>query len=560
MAPQLKRPILLGGVGLATGLWLLESMSSLPAEGGFGFTGLLALSAGAWWLKQRATAESEPVPELRVPQIDRAMVDGAIAQTQTTLTQLEAEIAAAQDSAASPSNAESQTVRSPEFDALQARLKQLTADLDRQELRFALLGGQAVGKTTLAHTLAKHWRPKSVSKIRFMDTPQLFALELGLPGEPASTAETSSIEKRSIGTQPVENWTVPQSVLGADLLLFVTAGDITETERRCLAWLKGQAARLIVVVNKQDLHLPEQQAQVLAQVRQNLKEILPTGDVVAIAAQPAPIRRVRQDALKLDPSTSAPSPAQAENNSSPLQSLTQPDPNLALLLDRLNQLIIAEPAQELTWATACHSANAMAEEAKALLNQLRRRRASKVIDQYQWVAAGAAFINPVPTLDLLATGAVNSQLILDLSKIYRQPLSTDHAKTMATTLAEMLIKLGLVEVSSKMLGIALKTNGATYVAGGLIQGASAAYLTRTVGSSLMEYFEVLEVAGELPQSQSMEQLKQIVQRVFTASRQSPALQRFARQAIGKLTAEPVAEPITDLVAEPTVKAVAQPSN
>jgi len=518
----------------------------LPGEGGFGFTGLLALSAGAWWLKQRATAEIEPVPELRVPQIDRAMVDGAIAQTETTLTQLEAEILAANSSTASPPKPDPQALQSPEFDALQIRLKQLTAELDRQELRFALLGGQAVGKTTLAHALAQHWQPKSVRKIRFMDTPQLFATELGLPSEAASRVETLSVEKRLAGIQSTNSWAVPQSVLGADLLLFVTAGDITETERCCLAWLKQQAARLIVVINKQDLHLPEQQAQVLAQVRRNLKDILPTWDVVAIAAKPTPIRLVNAST----PGSDLPPP----------QSLTQPDPSLALLLDRLNQLIIAEPAQELTWATACHSANALAEEAKALLNQLRRRRASKVIDQYQWVAAGAAFINPWPTLDLLATGAVNSQLILDLSKIYRQPLSTEHAKTMATTLAEILIKLGLVEVSSKMLGIALKTNGATYVAGGLIQGASAAYLTRTVGSSLMEYFEVLEVTGESPQSQSMEQLKQIVQRVFTASRQSPALQRFAKQAIGKLTAETAAEPVAKPVAEPVAKTVAQASN
>ncbi len=498
MAPQLKRPILLGGVGLATGLWLLESLSSAPMDGGFGLTGVLALSAGAWWLKSRASSDIERVPEIRVPQIDRAMVEGAIAQTRETLTQLEGETSSAE---------------TPALGTLQARFNQLTTDLDRQELRFAMLGGQAVGKTTLANVLAQRWQPKGVSKISFMDTPQLFATELTTAGD------TTTITMAA-------DWAVPQSVLGADLLFFVTAGDVTDTERRCLAWLKERVARLIVVVNKQDQHLPQQQAEVLSQVRRNLKDILPTGDVVAIAADPSPIRL-----LTSNDSGEAPNP-----------SLKTPEPSLSLLLDRLDQLIIAEPAQELIWATLCHSANALAEEAKAILNQLRRQRANKIIDQYQWVAAGAAFINPVPSLDLLATGAVNSQLILDLSKIYRQPLSTDHAKTMATTLAEMLIKLGLVEVSSKMLGIALKTNGATYVAGGLIQGASAAYLTRTVGSSLMEYFEVLEVTGELPESQSMEQLKQMVQKAFQASRQSPVLQSFAKQALQKLKSEPETVP------------------
>lgn len=498
MASQLKRPILLGGVGLATGLWLLESISSTPMNGGFGLTGVLALSAGAWWLRSRACSEIELVPEIRVPQIDRAMVEGAIAQARETLTQLEAETSSA---------------KTPDLAALQARFTQLTADIERQELRLAMLGGQAVGKTTLANVLAQQWKPKGVRKISFMDTPQLFAAELTTTG-----GDTTMITAKT-------DWAVPQSVLGADLLFFVTAGDVTDTERRCLAWLKERVARLIVVVNKQDQHLLEQQALVLSQVRKNLKDILPTGDVVAIAAQPAPIRLLTQNEA---------------GESSP--SLKVQEPSLSLLLDRLNQLIIAEPAQELVWATLCHSANALAEEAKAILNQLRRQRAGQVIDQYQWVAAGAAFINPVPTLDLLATGAVNSQLILDLSKIYRQPLSREHAKTMATTLAEMLIKLGLVELSTKMLGIALKTNGATYVAGGVIQGASAAYLTRTVGSSLMEYFEVLEVTGELPESQSLEQLKQMVQKAFQASRQSPVLQSFAKQALQQLKPEPETVP------------------
>ena len=111
---------------------------------------------------------------------------------------------------------------------------------------------------------------------------------------------------------------------------------------------------------------------------------------------------------------------------------------------------------------------------------------------------------------------------------------------MATAMAEMLIKLGVVEVSTQLLGTVLKTHGVTYLAGGAIQGASAAYLTRVVGMSLAAYFEELAVTGAVPEEQSMEQLKQVLQRTFQASRQTSVLQAFATQAMQRLKPEKVA--------------------
>jgi uncharacterized protein len=377
----------------------------------------------------------------------------------------------------------------------------------------ASVGGQAVGKTSLMNGLAQQWQPPAVAKLTLLDTPQIFS------SDPASA---------QLAAADHPDWAIPQAVLGADLLLFVTAGDITATEQQCLRWLKPQVARLLVVVNKQDQHLPADQVKVLSQVRQSLREIVPAGDVMAIAAQPAPIKLLQSQA---DGSTVEPA------------QVTPGEPQLALLLDRLDQLMVAEPMPQLVWGTLCHNAQALTAEAKTLLNQLRRQRAGRIVDQYQWVSAGAAFLNPLPSLDLLATAAVSAQLVADLAKIYRQPLSADHAKTLAAALAEMLIKLGLVEVSTQLLGVVLKGNSVTYLAGGMIQGASAAYLTRTVGLSLMDYFETLAVTGEVANTTSLQQLKQALQRTFEAGRQGKLLQSFASQAVQQLQPKDPAEPV-----------------
>jgi uncharacterized protein (DUF697 family) len=67
------------------------------------------------------------------------------------------------------------------------------------------------------------------------------------------------------------------------------------------------------------------------------------------------------------------------------------------------------------------------------LNQVRRDRALPIIEQYQWIAAAAAFANPVPALDLLATAAISAQVVSDLGAIYQQKFSLQQAQAAAKT-------------------------------------------------------------------------------------------------------------------------------
>ena len=144
----------------------------------------------------------------------------------------------------------------------------------------------------------------------------------------------------------------------------------------------------------------------------------------------------------------------------------------------------------------------------------------------------AAFGNPLPSLDLLATAAVNVQLVMNLGKIYQQKLSLEQAKVAAKTLAEMLVKLGLVEVSTQLVTAALKQNPITFVAGGATQGLSAAYLTHIAGLSLIEYFEDCEETAQMARGSGLdgERFASIVKRVFETNRRKTFIQSLIRQA------------------------------
>lgn len=464
-----RRPILVGGIGLSLALWLLDNLQhSISEWGEVTLLGLMAAGAGFWWLQQRSlkTPSFTPTPHLAT----RETAQQAIAQAETALNLLAAE-----------------TPNSDANQALTTHLSQLTAQLDRQTLHLSITGGKAVGKTSLLQALQSQWVPQQPQTLSFQETSPLF-------------------------TQTEANANLP-----SDLVLFLIAGDITDSEFQTLSQLAAER-RVVLVWNKQDQYLPTQQSQISEQLRLRMQGILATEDVVATAASPTSLK-VRQH----QPDGTV--QEWMENQTPQIQPLTQ----------RLTQ-ILAQESQPLIWANTARQAVTLKSQAKTLLNTARRDRALPLIEQYQWIAAAAAFANPVAALDLLATAAIGTQLVIDLGTIYQQKFSLDQAKTVAGTLASQMLKLGLVELSTQTLAGLLKTNTLTFVAGGLVQGVSAAYLTRIAGLSLIESFQAQDLQTPATDVNTLTlNLAKTLQTVFKQNQQVTFLQSFIQQVTNRLS-------------------------
>jgi len=479
MSVKLRRPILVGGVGLSFSLWLLQSLHHSVTElGEIGFYSAIAVGS-ILWLSQNKV--KKPLQQYEVPQ-NRATVEKAIAQAESIVSQLEAE---AKEHTSSTQ--------------LREQVEQLQAQLNRQELRVAITGGQAVGKTTLMQVLAS-WVEQTVQPLHLEETPALFT-----GADASSTAETAALQK----------------AIAADLVLFVTAGDLTEPELQILQQLATLHCNTVLVCNKQDQYLPEERAAVLFSLQQRLQSLPRSNNVAMVAASPHYIK-VRQH----------------QSDNSVQEWIEQPLPEVKQLTAELTA-ILEQQAQQLVWATTQRAALALQAEAKAVLNTVRRNRALPIIERYQWIAAATSFANPVPALDLLAAAAINGQLVMELGTIYQQKFSLQQAQTAAGTLGSLMLKLGLVELSTQTIGGVLKSNAITFVAGGAVQGVSAAYLTRLAGMSLIEYFQEQDAATS--SSLNLERLKQILQRVFQQNQRLSFLQSFAQKAVGML---PSAQPVT----------------
>ena len=482
MAVKLRRPILVGGVGLSFALWLWQSWhQSLFQLGEIGLLSTIAIGGGLWLLNRQTTAITPSSSEAVA--VNRETAAQAIAQAEAVVNQLTAE---AENLAGSE---------------LLQQVTQLTAELDRQEIRIAITGGKAVGKTTLLQVLATSWMPQMPQQLKLSETPALF------------TATTDNALAATLAT-----------AIASDLVLFVTTGDLTESELQAWQQLTAANQQTVLVLNKQDQYLPEDRATVLTTLQQRISSYPQA--VVATAAVPSWLK-VRQHQL----------------DGAVQEWQEQRQPEITQLTQQLTQTI-NQVGQQLVWATTRRAALALKTAAQTELNHIRRDRALPIVEQYQWIAAAAAFANPVPALDLLATAAINAQMVMDLGNIYQQQFSLQQAQATAGTVGKLMLKLGLVELSTKTITTILKSNAVTFVAGGVVQGVSAAYLTRLAGLSLIEYFQT-QAAETSSTALNLDKLSQTIQKVFQQHQQLAFLPGFVKQGWSRLLPESPQPQLTD---------------
>ncbi|UBF24995.1 DUF697 domain-containing protein [Kovacikia minuta CCNUW1] len=488
MAAKRQRPLLIGGITLAVGIGMLETLSHTLGEWSVYAVFLGAAGGGIWWLRQKT--EPTKTALLQLPQaIDLTVVKRALTEAEKVITQLVTEVEDPQEPVCAQVK--------PQVSLLQSQISQVATDMNREEIRLTVIGGKGNGKTTLLQVMQSEWAVRSPKLLSFSEA-----------------ASDALVTHTALSMEMLAQ----QQTIAADLVLFLVTGDITESEFQTVKHLAA-SKRILLLLNKQDQYLPEERSLLLNQLQQRTRGILAATDVVAVSAAPNPLK-VRQH----------------QSDGSCKEWLEEQKPDISALTQRLEQ-ILQQESQQLVLNSSFNHAAALRIQARTVLNDVRRTRAMPVIEQFQWIAAGTAFVSPLPSMDLVATVAINAQMIVDLGTIYRQKFSLQQAQKSATALGSLLLKLGLVELSTRAISTLLKSNALTFVAGGCIQGISAAYLTRVVGLSLIEYFHSQDPNLTLTEASplAIERFSQILQRVFQQNQQVSFLQALINQAFDRFS-------------------------
>ncbi len=306
-----------------------------------------------------------------------------------------------------------------------------------------------------------------------------------------------------------------QLLLNYDLVLFLIQGDITESEKEILKELALKRQQIILAFNQTEYHIPEENKEILKKIENNTTNIIPQENIITINTNNQ-IVKIRKYSNEKDYQES-------------LETLEANCENL------INKLTTNNDQQNLFITTAYRRTCQLKQNIEVEINSLRKQKALPIVEKYQWIAASATLANPFASLDLLAVGAINTQMIIDLGKIYQQKITLNQAQQISLELAKLIINLGIVEISTQTITTILKTNTITYIAGGVIQGISAAYLTRICSLSLIEYLESQQINVSTNNSKiNLQNIKEKLEKVFKENHKQTFINSFIQKTTHKL--------------------------
>lgn len=348
-------------------------------------------------------------------------------------------------------------------------LQELEYKRKTQELEIVAFGNISSGKSSVLNLLAGNdvfatdarggttvtrneipW--SSMDKVTLVDTPGL--------GEVDGEAHV---------------YVSAESAKDADLVLLVVDGPLRDSEFKLLKKLGGMEKRIIVCLNKTDWYSDEDRAKLIGQIDRQTDGIVRDQDIVAIQAQPGSRirKRILTDGTEVDETVEIPA-------------------DIAPLADQM-LAVLKSDGKELLMANLLLQSRGLVEKAKSRVKDSLDQKAWSIVDKYMWGAGGVAAVNPFPVIDLVAGSAISTKMIIDLADVYQQKVDLETASQWLSEMGKNLVGFlgaqgAAVAVSTVVASLIKSIPFAGTIAGGALQGAVQALITKWIGATFIEYF------------------------------------------------------------------------
>ncbi len=420
--------------------------------------------------RRRAARDARSPGELSAAERQAAMSD-ALAEARQAADDLET------DDAARPRAAD-----------IDQRLDHVEQKLQAQRLEIVAFGTISSGKSALLNAMAG----REVFATQVSGGTTTTRAEVPWPG----ADRVVLVDTPGLGEiRGAEHEALARHAAGdADLVLLVLDGPLRDSEAALLRILTAMDKRLVVCLNKADWYeraagQPGKQSrddaatlreQIIEQIRGILTglaaEKFDARDVVLVRAAPGPRQRVRID-------------AQGRERTETVQA----DADIAGLARRLTA-IVKRDGRDLLLVNLLLQSQAIAAEARGQLAGMLDARTSQIIRRYMWRSGAVAAAIPLASVDIAAGLSISTKMVLELARVYRQPVDLDMArallKELGRNLATILGSHAVGPALASLAGSALKTvPGIGTITGGLVQGLAQALVTRWIGRVFVVYFK-----------------------------------------------------------------------
>ena len=299
--------------------------------------------------------------------------------------------------------------------ALQQQRQQVQESLERGDFRVVVFGSGSSGKTSLIRALLNDQVGSVGAAMGSTTNTNSYRLRLAGLGRSIQLRDTPGILEAGEQGSNRERDARSEAVL-ADLILFVVDGDLRSSEFSVLRSLAEVGKRTLLVLNKCDLRGETEEQRLLQLLRRRCTGLVDAQDVVSASAAPQSVPR-------------------------PGERPWQPPAEIERLLRRLAAVLRAD-GEELLADNILLQSSRLAETSQGLLDRQRGLQAMAVVERYGWIGAGVIAVTPLPGVDLLATAAVNAQMVVEIAQVYGVSISREQGQQLALSLGTHLGELG----------------------------------------------------------------------------------------------------------------------
>jgi small GTP-binding protein len=396
-------------------------------------------------------------------------------------------------------------------EALLERQREVEANLRKGDLVVVVFGSGSSGKTSLIRALINDSVGAVGATMGSTTESQNYRLHLQGLQRSIQLRDTPGILEAGDRGFEREQQAKAEAVRG-DLLLFIVDGDLRASEFEVLEALAAIGKRLILVLNKCDLRGESEERRLLKLLYLRSKSFLNIEDIVSASGSPQSIPQPGHKPL-------------------------QPQAEIERLLKRLAQ-VLREEGEDLLADNILLQSSRLAVDSENLLNQQRQRDAMEIVDRYGWIGAGVIALTPLPGLDLLATAAVNAQMVVEIGQIYGVSITKKQGQELALSLGRTLASLGLVKGGAGLLSTAMGINLPALLVSKAIQAVTGAWLTRLAGRSFISYFKQQQNWGDGG-------MAAVVKEQYDLERRDLNLNRFLEDALNRVV-EPLKQQVQQL--------------
>ena len=414
----------------------------------------------------------------------------------------------------------------PERRGIQTQIEQLwelQAKLESRILSVAAFGLVNCGKSALINALLDQALLKVGPLNGVTRAPQSVLWEPQPTEDPASPwsldlkvtlVDTPGLNDVAGEARAQLSWSVAQ---GADLILFVIAGDLLQVEYQALLALRTLQKPILLVFNKIDLYPEMDQQAIYTQITSpRLRQLVSPEEIVLVAAAPKPEKvRIHWPDGQIS------------------YNWERPQPVIEPLQTQLIQILRTEGEDLLTLNVL--TATSQIQE-HLVHHQIQHQQQQAQATLWRWSAVKAIAIGlcPIPGLDLLLCGGLDLGLIWRLARLYHLPLLPEDLEQFWRPVGLGLGILGITEVGAILIwggptpfspGLqdwigGMPSSGVTgYLTEGVLQAAAALISTRWIQRSAQQVLEqssdrpkgvVRQILDQLPPGSILSRLRQEV--------------------------------------------------